>query len=123
MSREQLSVQQYMLKALQDATRLLSSARQPPQRPVPPRLAQKPLGQRLRPINGPDVAGQRVYASSGGAVGVQTTGDTTIYGKDGSTFQSSQAVEFVQNQLANNDPGSVYASALTTAISATALIR
>ena len=120
-SREQLSVQQYMLKALQDATRLLSSAPSTAAAPSAAASGAKTTGATFATDQWSDVAGQRVYASSGGAVGVQTTGDTTIYGKDGSTFQSSQAVEFVQNQLAKNDPGSVYAAALKTGISATAL--
>lgn len=67
------------------------------------------------------VNGNLVYASSGGAVGLHTGSDVSIYGKDGSKFLGSEAISYVRNQLAGNAAASVYAAALEKGISATAL--
>lgn len=67
------------------------------------------------------VSGQQVYASSGGAVGLNNGSDIDIYGKDGSRFTGSEAIAFVRNQIAANDEASVYAEATKTGISAKAL--
>ena len=67
------------------------------------------------------MSGQQVYASSGGAVGLNNGSDIDIYGKDGSRFTGSEAIAFVRNQVAVNDEASVYAEATKTGISAKAL--
>jgi len=67
------------------------------------------------------VSGKQVYASSGGAVGVNTGSGLDIYGKDGSLFTGAEAIAFVRNQVAVNDEASVYAAAVRTGISSKAL--
>lgn len=67
------------------------------------------------------VSGQQVYASSGGAVGLNNGSDIDIYGKDGSRFTGGEAIAYVRNQIAANDEASVYAEAVRTGISSKAL--
>lgn len=68
-----------------------------------------------------NVAGNMVWASGGGAVGVKSGDDVDIYGKDGSRFLGSEAIAYVRNQVAANDEKSVYAAAVSSGISAKSL--
>lgn len=61
---------------------------------------------------------QKVWASSGGAVGLGNDAGVTIYGKDGSTHDAAGAVGWAQAQIAAGNANSVYEGLARTGVSA-----